>query len=259
MKAYKVFNPDWTCRNFQYEIGKTYELKENGQLIKPIKCHRGFHACLKVNQCFNYYDFNPNNKIAIVELSGDIIEDNDKLVSNVITIIEEISWEQMLVLTNTGDGNSGYSNSGNRNSGNRNSGDSNSGNRNSGDWNSGNWNSGDWNSCNKETGFFNSISPKTINVFNKPLDIKIWNSCIKPNFIYNVVLNQWINFSDMTDQEKIDFPKAFVCDGYLKTFTYKEAWQNAYNTATEKDIKLLKALPNFDADVFKEITGIKID
>ena len=25
MKGYKVFNPDWTCRNFQYEVGKTYE------------------------------------------------------------------------------------------------------------------------------------------------------------------------------------------------------------------------------------------
>ena len=25
MKGYKVFNEDWTCRDFKYEIGKTYE------------------------------------------------------------------------------------------------------------------------------------------------------------------------------------------------------------------------------------------
>ena len=28
MKAYKAFNPDMTCRGFQYEIGKTFEIKE---------------------------------------------------------------------------------------------------------------------------------------------------------------------------------------------------------------------------------------
>ena len=25
VKGFKVFNPDWTCRGFQYEVGKTYE------------------------------------------------------------------------------------------------------------------------------------------------------------------------------------------------------------------------------------------
>jgi hypothetical protein len=62
----------------------------------------------------------------------------------------------------------------------------------------------------------------------------------------------------MTDKEKIDNKNAFVCEGYLKTFEYKEAWVEAYKTATKEDITLLKALPNFDADVFFEITGIKV-
>ena len=62
----------------------------------------------------------------------------------------------------------------------------------------------------------------------------------------------------MTDEEKIYYPKAYVCGGYLKIFTYKESWRNAYDNASENDIKLLKALPNFDSDVFEEITGIKI-
>ena len=25
MKGYKVFKPDWTCRGFQYSVGKTFE------------------------------------------------------------------------------------------------------------------------------------------------------------------------------------------------------------------------------------------
>ena len=38
MKGYKVFNPDWTCRDMQYEVGKSYEMEE-----KPVICERGFH------------------------------------------------------------------------------------------------------------------------------------------------------------------------------------------------------------------------
>ncbi len=62
----------------------------------------------------------------------------------------------------------------------------------------------------------------------------------------------------MTDEEKQQYPNAYVCKGYLKKYDYKEAWQNAYKEATKQDIELLKALPNFDAKIFKEITGIKI-
>jgi hypothetical protein len=62
----------------------------------------------------------------------------------------------------------------------------------------------------------------------------------------------------MSDKEKIDNKNAFVCEGYLKTLEYKEAWAVAYTTAAKEDVKLLKSLPNFDADVFFEITGIKI-
>ena len=63
----------------------------------------------------------------------------------------------------------------------------------------------------------------------------------------------------MTDQEKLDNPKFYVTQGYLKTYSYKEAWKNAFDNKNEGDIELLKNLPNFDAEVFEEITGIKID
>jgi hypothetical protein len=62
----------------------------------------------------------------------------------------------------------------------------------------------------------------------------------------------------MTDKEKADNKNAFVTGGYLKTYSYKEAWANAYKKATKEDIKLLKALPNWDATIFEDITGIKV-
>jgi hypothetical protein len=62
----------------------------------------------------------------------------------------------------------------------------------------------------------------------------------------------------MSDEEKLQHPDAEIRGGYLKTLTYKEAWETAYARATKEDIELLKRLPNFNADVFEEITGIRI-
>ena len=61
IKGYKVFNPDWTCRNFQYEVGKTFE-----EDVTPKCCDRGFHFCTKASDCFSYYGFNPENKVVRV-------------------------------------------------------------------------------------------------------------------------------------------------------------------------------------------------
>ena len=153
MKGYKVFNPDWTCRGFQYEVGKTFE--EN---VTPFCCKRGFHFCKELKDCFNYYPFDPNNKVAIVIALGEIDKkyDSEKYCTNKIQILEEISWEDVLRMINIGKENTGLCNSGDRNSGNHNSGNRNSGNCNSGVCNSGNFNSGNYNSGNRNSGNCNS-------------------------------------------------------------------------------------------------------
>lgn len=51
IKGYKMFNADWTCRNFKYEVGKTYTYKGSISL-----CSKGFHFCKKLTQCFEFYD-----------------------------------------------------------------------------------------------------------------------------------------------------------------------------------------------------------
>ena len=147
------------------------------------------------------------------------------------------------------EGNTGIENTGNWNSGNWNSGYRNSGDRNSGNWNSGYWNSGYW----------NSDTPKA-RMFNKDTNLTHEEAFgLLPEIFQNLVITEWVSFSDMTAEEKKEWPKAYVCDGYLKTHDYKAAWATLWKKATKEDIEKTKSLPNFDADIFEEITGIKID
>lgn len=81
MKAYKGFNYDMKCNGFQYEEGQTYECE------KAEICECGFHACLRLSDCFRYYS--PNTSVYHeVELDGDIDKDPDstKVCATKITI-----------------------------------------------------------------------------------------------------------------------------------------------------------------------------
>ena len=146
VKGYKVFNPDWTCRGKQYSCPGNFE-----EDVTLSVCNSGMHFCKKASDCFNYYQFDPNNHVAEVVARGNVVEDGDKCATDKLEIIREIPWAELLEIVNTGKWCTGYGNSGDYNSG-----DYNSGNRNSGDWNSGNWNSGDCNSGDRNSGNRNS-------------------------------------------------------------------------------------------------------
>jgi hypothetical protein len=147
--------------------------------------------------------------------------------------------------------NTGVDNSGNQNSGELNSGYWNSGDLNSGDWNSGDLNSGDYNS-----GMFNTDEPN-IRMFNKDTGVKRGDIFL-PSFI-DFPLNKWVKKEDMTKQEEIDNEDFYTMGGYLKTYDYKDAFRKAWDDASDEDKELLFALPNFDAKIFKEISGIDVN
>ena len=160
---------------------------------------------------------------------------------------------------NSGDLNIGDLNSGYRNSGDLNSGDRNSGCRNIGDLNSGDRNSGDLNSGYRNSGVFcNRKDEDTVTFFNKESDMTWdeWYNHPAYHAAYGLDITSWISWDSMTDEEKEENPKAFICEGYLKEFTYHEAWANLWCKLNDNQKNSFKTLPNFDSDIFKEITGI---
>ncbi len=158
---------------------------------------------------------------------------------------------------NSGDCNSGNCNSGDWNSGDCNSGNCNSGNRNSGNWNSGNRNSGDWNSGDWNSGYFNSTTPDTILVFNKLCSLKKFSEVTLPNFLY-FELTYWVDESELTDAEKADDPNFFIRGGQLRKKDYKTAFKESWDKANPSDRERIRDMPNFDAKIFFEISGIDL-
>ncbi len=267
VKGYKVFNPDWTCKGKQYTCPGTFE-----EDVNPSVCNVGMHFCKNAADCFRYYDFNPNNHVAEVIAHGTVAEGEDKCATNKLEIVREIPWAEVLEIVNTGKActgrcnsgncNSGNCNSGNRNSGNRNSGDCNSGDWNSGDCNSGNRNSGDWNKTSFSNGCFNTVSPK-IYMFNKPTDwtFEQWFNC-RARYLLNQIEDcplEYVWFDTMTDEEKAAHPEAETTGGYLKERTTADNARKWWAGLSADDRNIIFSLPNFDAAIFKEITGIDVD
>ena len=167
---------------------------------------------------------------------------------------------------NSGNWNSGNWNSGNWNSGNQNSGNRNSGNRNSGDWNSGNRNSGnrnsgDWNATSFSNGCFNTVSPK-IYMFNKPTDwtFERWFNCRARRLLNDIddCQLEYVYLSAMTDEEKAAHPEAETTGGYLKERTTADNAWKWWAGLSAADRNVILSLPNFDAAIFREITGIDV-
>ena len=72
---------------------------------------------------------------------------------------------------------------------------------------------------------------------------------------YELELTQWIEY---TEEEKKESVIRQCVGGYLKKYTYKEACANWWSKYTDDEKRIIMTMPNFDADVFEEITGIDV-
>lgn len=84
--GFKVFRPDWTCSPNgvvkQYACPGKFE--EEGKLDI---CGHGMHFCENAADCFNYYDFDSNNKVAEVIAYGQVIKRGDKSCTDKLEFI----------------------------------------------------------------------------------------------------------------------------------------------------------------------------
>lgn len=294
--GFKVFRHDWTCspngNTKQYTCPGKFE--EEGEL--DVYGH-GMHFCQTAADCFNYYSFNSENKVAEVIAYGEVRTDGDKSCTDKLEIVREITWDEVLRIVNigknctgrcntgnkntgncntgnrntgrcntgdknTGDWNTGDKNTGDCNTGDKNTGDKNTGNKNTGDWNTGDKNTGDWNKSSFNTGCFNTEEQK-IMLFNKPSDMT-YREWLDSNARY--LLNQipknvveWIYGEDMTDEEKAAHPTYEATGGYLKVLDESECGQLWWDSLSDRQKNIIKAIPNFDAEIFFQCTGIKTD
>ena len=233
MIGYKATDMNGCCRGFKFEVGKTYT-KDTPKEELECCTDKVFHFCRELFAIEKESEYKLAESRLFEVIAGDYVRSGYKYGTNSLTILREIKGEEKLSLINSGS---------------RNSGDCNSGKWNSGDCNSGNWNSGSRNS-----GYFNSDEP-FIRMFNKNTKLKI-REINFPNFC-KFDLTVWVSHDTATDKEKEEHKTEIeTSGGFLKTLEYKEAWRLAWDKASkEEHLEMLK-LPNWNNEVFKEISGI---
>ena len=90
--SFKGFNRDWTCRDHQFEIGKTYTVAG-----KIKACENGFHACASPFDVWSYYPLS-TSVFAEVEQGGTLARHSgdSKIASASITVKAELKAPEFI-------------------------------------------------------------------------------------------------------------------------------------------------------------------
>ena len=257
----KGMDKDMKCRGFQFEIGKEYKIEHDG---KPLELCSDtvFHYCDNLQQVHEHYSCNEKelNRFFEIEVLGEEVTDGQKCGSDHIKIVREITGNELAAMKGMENGNTGLFNTGNGNTGNGNTGSKNTGNKNTGDKNTGYGNTGYGNTGDGSNGVFCTEPDMNIRIFNRPSGMSLRDFyrsryyealCNAP-----FMLTEWIPYTE--EEKKADQEKEMI-GGYLKEYTMKEAWANWWGEMSEEAKKIVQDIPNFDAKIFKEITGIEVN
>ncbi len=91
--GYKVFNKDFTCRDYDFQgVGTTHSYEGT-----PVLCKSGFHFCTTLQDCFKYYDTTPDMIICEVTATGytDAKGDCSKRTCRSLSIIRQMPLDEV--------------------------------------------------------------------------------------------------------------------------------------------------------------------
>ena len=90
--GFKAMKPNMTCRNFQFEVGKTYKVDND----KPLELcsDAGFHFCLNFEDVFNYYNW-PTSRVFKIKTEAKVLTEDNKSITKEITILEEVTKQDI--------------------------------------------------------------------------------------------------------------------------------------------------------------------
>lgn len=232
----KGMDKDMKCRGFQFEIGKEYKIEHDGKPL-GLCSDTVFHYCDNLQQVHEHYSCNEKelNRFFEIEVLGEEVTDGQKCGSDHIKIVREITGNELATMKGMANGNTGLFNTGNRNT-------------------------GYGNTIDGSNGVFCTEPDMNIRIFNRPSGMSLRD--FHRSRYYEALCNAPFMLTELipyTEEEKKADPEKEMIGGYLKEYTMKEAWANWWGEMSEEDKKIVQDIPNFDAKIFKEITGIEVN
>ena len=90
--GFKAMNMDMTCLDFQFEVGKTYQI-DNKMPLK-LCSDSGFHFCLNFEDVFDYYNWG-SSRVFLVKTDSEVVTRGNKSITKEITILEEVTKQDI--------------------------------------------------------------------------------------------------------------------------------------------------------------------
>ncbi len=90
--GFKAMNADMTCRDYQFEIGKTYQI--DNEMPLKLCSESGFHFCLNFEDVFNYYKWY-SSRVFLVKTGSEVVTEVNKSITKEITILGEVTKQDI--------------------------------------------------------------------------------------------------------------------------------------------------------------------